>query len=605
MKIRNIAIIAHVDHGKTTLVDAFLKQAGTFKAHQQVQERVLDSNALERERGITILAKNISIRYRDTKINIVDTPGHADFGGEVERILGMVDGALLVVDAVEGAMPQTRFVVQKALEQGLAPILVVNKVDRPAAQPDRVVDEVFDLLAALGASDEQLDFPVYFASALRGAAGNTMDEVAVDGVGVTSILDGVLAYVPAPKVAGEYLQMVVANLDYDDYVGRLAVGRVRGGALRQGQEVILTHSDHSTVVRGKIAQLYTFEGLKRTGAALVEAGDIAAFSGIDRVAIGQTVNEPEHPMALPAITVDEPTLTMVFRVNDGPMSGQDGRFLTSRHLGDRLRREAKTNVALRVEETSTPDEFEVSGRGELHLSVLIETMRREGYEFCVSRPRPILRQVGDGVEEPYESLVIDVPQEHMGTVMELIGSRRGEMQDMQQLSEDQVRLHFLVPSRGLLGFSSQFLTETHGYGTMYHTFSHYGPWAGAMPGRTSGSLVAWEAGEATAFALSNAEQRGQLFIAPGTKVYAGMIVGMNSRPEDLDVNVAKRKQVSNVRSAGSDDTLKLTPPVTMHLEDAIGFLADDEFLEVTPKNLRLRKAVLSRHRREKIRKVST
>ncbi len=604
MNIRNIAIIAHVDHGKTTLVDAFLKQTHTFQAHQQVQERVLDSNDLERERGITILAKNISVQYRDTKINIVDTPGHADFGGEVERILGMVDGALLVVDAVEGAMPQTRFVVQKALQKGLAPILVVNKIDRPAADPERVVDEVFDLLVALGADEQQLDFPVFYASALRGRAGTSVEATEAGEASITPILDGVLQYVPAPAVTEGPLQMMVANLDYDDYVGRLAVGRMHGGCIRQGQDVVLTHSGRSEVKRGKISQLYTFQGLKRVAASKVESGDIAAFSGIDFVEIGHTVNDPERPLALPAIEVDEPTLTMVFRVNDGPMSGQDGKYLTSRHLRERLWKEAQTNVALRVEDTELPEKFRVSGRGELHLSVLIETMRREGYEFCVSRPEPILKRTESGVEEPFELLVVDIPQEYMGTVMELVGERRGEMQNMQQLGEDQVRLEFSIPARGLLGFTSLFLTETRGYGIMYHTFSHYGTWAGEIPGRSSGSLVAWEAGEATAYALLNLEQRGQLFIGPGAKVYAGMVVGANSRGEDLEVNVAKKKQATNMRSAGSDDTVKLTPPRVMHLEEAIGFLAEDEYLEVTPMNLRLRKATLDRHARERQRKSS-
>ncbi len=603
MEIRNVAIIAHVDHGKTTLVDAILKQTGVFRDNQQVEDRVLDSNALERERGITILAKNIAVLYQDHKINIVDTPGHADFGGEVERILTMVDGALLVVDAVEGPMPQTRFVLQKALEHGLSPIVVVNKIDRPFSEPDRVVEEVFDLLVTLGANDQQLEFPVFYASALSGKASAEQDVLEETGANILPILDGIIEYVPAPEVIRDGpLQMLVTNLDYDDYVGRIALGRVRSGQIRQGQEIIITHSDRDTSRKGKIAQLYTFSGLKRIPTATVFSGDIAAFSGIESVQIGETINQLDHPWPLPAIQVDEPTLTMIFRVNDGPFSGREGDYLTSRHIRDRLLREEKTNVALRVEETDSPDTFRVSGRGELHLSVLIETMRRERYEFCVSKPEPILRHSESGVEEPFEHLVIDVPQAHLGAVMELIGQRKGETQSMDPLGEDRLRVQFLVPARGLIGFASTFLTETKGYGIMHHVFSHYGPWTGTIPQRSNGSMIAWEAGATTSYALANLEQRGVLFVGPGTDVYPGMIVGENNRPDDLDVNVAKKKHVTNMRASGSDDTVKLTPPRQLSLEQAIAYLANDEYLEVTPKSLRLRKAVLGRQERDKLRK---
>lgn len=600
--IRNVAIIAHVDHGKTTLVDAILKQSGAFRANQAVEERVLDSNDLERERGITILAKNIAVKYGDYKINIVDTPGHADFGGEVERTLGMVDGALLIVDAQEGVMPQTRFVLQKALEHRLALILVVNKIDRPFAEPDRVVDEVFDLLITLGADDHLLDFPVYYASAIAGVATQELEEFST-ATSILPILDGIIEHIPAPKsLVDQPLRLLVSNLDYDDYVGRIALGRIHSGVLKQGQEILITYSEHNKTRKGKIGRLYTFDGLKRIETAVAESGDIVAFSGIESIQIGETINQLEHSLPLPAIKVDEPTLTMIFRVNDGPFAGQDGEYLTSRHLRERLLREEKTNVALRVEETDSPDAFRVSGRGELHLSVLIETMRREAYEFCVSKPEPILQETADGITEPYEHLIIDVPQSNLGSVMELIGERKGEMTDMIQLGEDRLRVHFQIPARGLIGFSSVFLTETRGYGIMHHSFSHYGIWAGAISQRQSGSLVAWEDGIATAYALLNLEERGELFISPGTPVYAGMIVGEHNRAGDLEVNVARKKHVTNMRAAGSDDLIKLTPPRQLSLEEALAYLAKDEYLEVTPKALRLRKAILDRHAREKVKK---
>lgn len=604
MKIRNVAIIAHVDHGKTTLVDAMLKQTGMVKHNQHSNDRILDSNALERERGITILAKNISVPYKDYKINIVDTPGHADFGGEVERVLGMVDGAILVVDAAEGPMPQTRFVLQKALEHKLTLIVVINKVDRPLAQPHKAVEEVFDLLIALGADDEQLDFPVYYASALSGVATMNLDSFGSEGT-IFPILEGVISYVPAPEVGvGRSLQVLVSNLDYDDYVGRIAVGRVHQGEIRQGQEILITHDGETEVKKGKIALLYTFEGLNRKPIEMAGAGDIVAFSGVDEIQIGDTVNQLDNPLPLPSLKIDEPTMTMIFRVNDSPFAGQDGTYLTSRHLRDRLLREEKTNVALKVSATDSPETFLVAGRGELHLSVLIETMRREGYEFCVSKPEPILRQGDSGVEEPYELLVVDVPKDYFGAVMELIGVRKGELQTMDQVG-DRLKAQFVIPARGLIGFASLFLTETKGYGVMHHVFSHYGAWAGQIPTRQTGSIIAWETGIATSYALQNAEQRGTLFIEPGTHVYAGMVVGENNRSEDLDFNVVKKKHVTNMRAAGSEDTVKLVPPRVFSLEQAIAFLANDEYLEVTPKSLRMRKAILDRNLRERSKKQTS
>lgn len=595
MKLRNVAIIAHVDHGKTTLVDAIIKQTGIFRENQEVQERVLDSNDIERERGITILAKNISVSFQDYKINIVDTPGHADFGGEVERILGMVDGALLVVDASEGPMPQTRFVVQKALEKGLSLILVVNKVDRQQARPEEVVDEVWELLISLGATEEQLDFPIYYCSALHGIADE--DPSLGQSKHIYPLLEGIISGIPEPVVADGTLQLMVSSLDYDDYIGRIAVGRITAGELNSGQEVLVTHSEKTQRYKGKIANLFTFAGLKRIPAERAIAGDIVAFSGLDNVQIGETLNLPDHPRPLPAISVDEPTLNMVFRVNDGPFAGREGKYLTSRHLGGRLFKEARTNVALRVSEGETPDSFQVAGRGELHLSVLIETMRREGYEFCISKPEPIFREGVGGLEEPYEELVVDIPQEFVGSVMEILGKRKAEVAHMQQLGEDRMRVRFIIPARGLIGFSPLFLTETKGFGIMHHNFSHYGP-VKEIPTRENGSLIALEEGEATGYALQNLEQRGKLFVDPGTKVYQGMIVGANSRREDMDVNVAKKKQLTNMRASGSDDAVKLSPPEKITVEKAMGYLSDDEYLEVTPNSLRLRKAILDRHKRK-------
>lgn len=603
MNIRNVAIIAHVDHGKTTLVDAFLKQTGVFRANQKVADRVLDSNALEQERGITILAKNVSVEYEGVKINIVDTPGHADFGGEVERILSMVDGALLVVDAVEGPMPQTRFVLHKALQRGLAPIVVVNKIDRPAAEPNRVIDEVFDLFVALDATEKQLDFPIFYASALSGIAGEKLSEVENGGGNILPLLQGIVDYVPAPQITTTGpLQMMISNLEYNDYVGRIALGRIKSGQLHSGQEILLTHSDRETTKRGKISQLYTFKGLEMESVEVAKAGDIVAFSGIEKIEIGETVNQLDQPLPLTAISVDQPTLTMVFRVNDGPFAGLDAEYLTSRHLRDRLWREARINVALQVSDTESPDQFRVSGRGELHLSVLIETMRREGYSFCVTKPEPVLRRSEEGLLEPFERLTIDVPQDYLGAVMEAIGNRRGELQELTPAQEGRVRVEFLVPARGLIGFASQFLTETRGNGIMHHAFSHYGPWAGEISQRQTGSLIAWETGTATAYALEGAEERGSLFIGPGTQVYAGMIVGEHNRSGDLEINVARKKQATNIRAAGSDDLVKLSPPRKMSLEQYLAYLAEDECLEVTPTALRLRKILLDRHARERQKK---
>ncbi|NLL43374.1 MAG: translational GTPase TypA [Firmicutes bacterium] len=603
MKIRNVAIIAHVDHGKTTLVDAFLRQSGIFRANQRVEDRILDSNALEKERGITILSKNVSVQFGDVKINIVDTPGHADFGGEVERILSMVDGALLVVDAVEGPMPQTRFVLYKALQRGLAPIVVVNKCDRPAADPNRVVDEVFDLFVALDATEEQLDFPVFYASALEGMAATDWDELKEGkAASIVPLLQGIVDYVPAPQAetAGP-LQMMISNLEYNDYVGRIALGRIAGGVLYSGQEILLTHSAKESTRRGKVSQVYTYQGLEMVPVKSMAAGDIAAFSGVEEIEIGETVNQLDQAKPLPAIVVDQPTLTMVFRVNDGPLAGQDAQYLTSRQLRDRLFREARINVALEVSETESPDQFRVAGRGELHLSVLIETMRREGYSFCVTKPEPVLQQTDAGVLEPYEYVHIDVPQDYLGSVMELIGQRKGELQSLNQ-GGDRMRADFLVPARGLIGFSSQFLTETRGHGIMHHAFAHFAPWAGPITQRQTGSLIAWESGTATAYALQTAEERGTLFIGPGTEVYAGMIIGEHSRAGDLEINVARKKHVTNVRAAGSDDMIKLQPPRQLSLEQLLAYLAQDDCLEVTPGALRLRKLLLDRHARERQKK---
>ena len=613
--LRNIAIVAHVDHGKTTLVDAILRQTGVFRPGQRVEERVLDSNPLERERGITILAKNTAVFYSPSgqestvKINIVDTPGHADFGGEVERILSMVDGCLLVVDAAEGPLPQTRYVLRKALGQGLAPIVVINKIDRSDARPLEVVDEVLDLFIALGADENQIDFPVYYTSSREGVASADLDEarsqLASGNGSILPLLEGIVKHVPPPEqnlertADGESpLQLMVTMLDHDDYVGRIAVGRIHAGAIRAGQVVAYGKPGQGTK-SGKAQVLYVFERLQRVKAESAGAGEIVAIAGIPDLEVGDTVTDPQRPALLPPISVDEPTLTVVFRVNDSPLAGRSGEFVTSRHLRERLLREARSNVALRVSETDEPDAFLVAGRGELHLGILIETMRRDGYEFAVSRPQVVMKRGEDGsLLEPFEYVVVEVPAEHVGTTIEQLGARKAEMVDMTQGNDGVTRLEFIVPARGLIGFHSQFLTETKGLGVLHHTFHGYGPYAGDLPGRTNGSLVAWEAGIVTAYALESVQERGRLFVEPGDEVYEGMVVGANSRPQDLDVNVCKKKHVTNMRSSTAEIAVKLDPPIRFTVEQALAYIADDELVEVTPDAIRLRKAVLDKHKRK-------
>jgi GTP-binding protein len=603
--LRNIAIIAHVDHGKTTLVDKLLVQAGTFAAHQHVGERIMDSNDIERERGITIFAKNCAIRYRDIHINIVDTPGHADFGGEVERVLGMVDGVLLLVDAVEGPMPQTRFVTMKALAEGLRPIVVVNKVDRPGARSEWVVNETFELFDRLGASDAQLDFPVVYASGLNGWA--TLD-VAIAKTGahdgdMRPLFDTILEHVPPPEgdVDGA-LQFQVSALDYSSYVGRLGIGRIRRGTLAAGEEVaILDHplADGETPRRGRVSQVYVFEGLNRVPAERASAGDIVQVTGLDDLTIGTTLAALERPEALPPIAVDEPTLAMYFQVNTSPLAGREGKYVTSRNLRDRLSRELLTNMALRVEDTADPDVFLVSGRGELHLTILIENMRREGYELAVSRPRVLLKEI-DGVTcEPYESLSVDVESQHQGAVMEALGTRRGELADMAADAQGRVRLDYRIPARGLIGFQGEFMNLTRGTGLMSHVFDAFAPVKGDIPERRNGVLVSQEDGDAVAYALWNLQERGRMFVSPGDKLYEGMVIGIHSRDNDLVVNPIKGKKLTNVRAAGKDDAILLTPPIALTLEYAVEFIADDELVEVTPKSIRIRKRFLKEHERKR------
>ncbi|MGE5578220.1 MAG: translational GTPase TypA [Syntrophothermus sp.] len=588
-EIRNVAIIAHVDHGKTTLVDCLLRQSGIFRANEHVAERVMDSNELERERGITILSKNTAVVYQGVKINIIDTPGHADFGGEVERVLRMADGALLVVDAFEGPMPQTRFVLKKALEAGLAPIVVINKIDRPNARCVAVVDEVLDLFIELEADEDQLDFPVIYTSAREGYAIRDLAEEPGD---MRPLFETIISKVPRP--AGEVeapLQLQVAALDYDDYVGRIAIGRITQGIVRAGETVAICRRDGS-VETVKASAIYLYHGLKRVETDLAVVGDIVALTGIGGINIGETVTSPDDPQPLPMLVIDEPTLTMTFSVNDSPFAGQEGRYVTSRHLRERLFKETETNVSLQVEETDSPDTFKVCGRGELHLSILIETMRREGYEFQVSKPEPIIKMINGRKSEPYEQLVVTVPEEYMGAVMELLGARKAEFSDMTRITSEQVRLKFRIPARGLIGFRSEFLTETKGNGTMYHVFDGYGPYKGEIKGRVNSVLVASEAGESTTYGLHNAQERGSLFIGPGVRVYAGMIVGENPRGQDIPVNVCKKKHVTNMRSSTAEEALRLTPSRSFSLEEALEFINDDELLEVTPKSIRLRKFLL-------------
>jgi len=588
--IRNIAIIAHVDHGKTTLVDRLLQQTGTFRLNERLVERVMDSNDLERERGITILAKNTSIRYGGVKINIVDTPGHADFGGEVERTLTMVDAVLLLVDAAEGPMPQTRFVLKKSLELGLRPIVVINKVDRSDARPHEALDEVFQLCLDLGASEEQLDFPVIYASAKLGYARRELED---RDTGVKALLDTILEKVRPPEGDDEAdFQMSVTNIEYNDYLGRLAIGRILRGRVRDGADVALIKHD-GAYERARVTRLSVFEGLKRVDVEEAAAGEIISLAGFPDVAIGETIADPLNPVALPAIRVGEPTLSMEFLVNDSPLAGTEGKYVTSRNIRERLQREVRSNVSLRVEETDSPDRFIVSGRGELHLAILVETMRREGYEFQLSRPRVITRLEGSQLLEPMEHLVVDVEETTLGVVMEKLGARRAEMTNMSGAGTGRVRVDFLIPARGLIGFRNEFLSDTRGGGIMSHVFHGYGPHKGEITGRTRGALVVKEPGESVSFALSNIQERGAMFIGPNVRVYAGMIVGEHARETDLVVNICKKKHLTNMRASGSDEAIRLTTPRQMGLEHCIEFINDDELVEVTPRSIRLRKRVLN------------
>ncbi|MCM3784452.1 translational GTPase TypA [Neobacillus mesonae] len=603
--IRNIAIIAHVDHGKTTLVDKLLQQSGTFREHEAVQERAMDSNDLERERGITILAKNTAINYKDFLINIVDTPGHADFGGEVERIMKMVDGVLLVVDAYEGCMPQTKFVLRKALEHNLTPIVVVNKIDRPAARPAEVIDEVLDLFIELGANDEQLDFPVVYASALNGTS--SMDPEKQDE-NMMSLYDTIVDHIPHPtESVDEPLQFLVTLMDYNEYLGRIAIGRVNRGVIRQGQAVTVIQRDGSNK-SARIEKLFGFQGLKRVEVAEAGAGDIVAIAGIKDINIGETIADPANPEALPVLKIDEPTLQMTFLVNNSPFAGREGKWVTSRRLRDRLFKELETDVSLRVEETDSPDAYVVSGRGELHLGILIENMRREGYELAVSKPEVIVKEIDGKKMEPIERLLIDIPEESMGSVMESLGSRKAEMVNMINSGNGQVRLEFLIPARGLIGYRTNFLTLTRGYGVMNNAFDSYGPLVGGqVGGRHQGVLVSSENGTSTFYGMMGVEDRGMLFLEPGTEVYEGMIVGEHNRDNDIVVNICKEKQLTNVRSATKDDTVKMKTPIIFSLEQALEYLNDDELCEITPKSVRLRKKILNkseRERAEKTRKMS-
>jgi GTP-binding protein len=593
--LRNIAIIAHVDHGKTTLVDKLLVQAGTFAAHQHVAERVMDSNDLERERGITILAKNCAIEYGDTHINIVDTPGHADFGGEVERVLSMVDGVLLLVDAVEGPMPQTRFVTRKALALGLKPIVVVNKIDRPGARASWVVDQTFELFDKLGASEAQLDFPVVYASALHGYA--SVDPT-VPGSDMRPLFETILQYVPAPAGDSEApLQLQISALDYSSYVGRLGIGRVRRGRIVPGQEVMILHEGASS--RGRVGQVLGFAGLERRPVESAAAGDIVLVTGIDELAIGTTIADVEQPEALPMIAVDEPTLSMQFQVNTSPLAGREGKYVTSRNLRERLARELLTNVALRVEDTADTDVFTVFGRGELHLTILLENMRREGYELAVSRPRVVMREVDGELSEPYEQLSVDVEDAHQGAVMEALGTRRGELAHMESDARGRTRLDYRIPARGLIGFQGEFLNLTRGTGLMSHVFDGFAAVKGEVPERRNGVLISAEDGAAVAYALWKLQERGRMFVSPGEALYEGMVIGIHSRDNDLVVNPIKGKQLTNIRASGKDEAIALTPPVRLTLEYAVEFIADDELVEITPKSIRIRKRHLLEHERKR------
>ena len=595
--IRNIAIIAHVDHGKTTLVDAMLRQSHIFRDNEQVQERVMDSNDQEKERGITILSKNTSVMHGDVKINIVDTPGHADFGGEVERVLKTVDGVLLLVDAFEGAMPQTREVLKKSLALGLKPIVVINKIDRPGAMPEKVVDQVLELFIELDASDEQLDFPVVYASAKNGIAKMDMNE---ESDNLHCLFETIVNTIGPPKCDEEGpAQMLVSNIDYDDYVGRIAVGRVERGSITVGMPVAICGKEDK-ITQGKIAKVYTHVGLNKVEVEVGKAGDIIELAGLPDINIGDTICDLNNPEKIPFVDIDEPTVSMTFSVNNGPFAGREGKFITSRHIRDRLFKELERNVSLRVKETDSADSFEVSGRGELHLSVLIETMRREGFELLVSRPKVIIKEI-DGVKcEPIEDLVVNVPDDCVGNVIEKLGRRKAEMTNMEPAEDGHTKIEFKIPARGLIGYRTEFLTDTKGVGTMNHVFNSYEPYKGDIQARVRGTIVAFEAGKSITYGLYNAQDKGDLFIGPGVDVYEGMIVGLNSRGEDLSINVCKEKHLTNTRASGSDEALRLVPPIQMSLEAAIEFIQDDELVEVTPKSIRLRKKILDTKERERM-----
>ena len=594
--IRNIAIIAHVDHGKTTLVDALLKQSHIFRDNEVVQERIMDSNDLEKERGITILSKNTSVQYKDVKINIVDTPGHADFGGEVERVLKTVDGVLLLVDAFEGAMPQTREVLKKSLALDLKPIVVINKIDRPGADPAKVVDQVIELFIELEATDEQLDFPVVYASAKLGIGKMDLNEESSD---LTCLFETIVNTIEPPNCDEDgTMQMLVSNIDYDDYVGRIAVGRLERGIVKTGMNVTICKKDDKTI-NGKIAKVYTHQGLDKVEVLEAKAGDIIELSGIADINIGDTICDPLNVEKIPFVDIDEPTVSMTFSVNDGPFAGREGEFVTSRHLRDRLFKELERNVSLRVKETDRAEAFEVSGRGELHLSVLIETMRREGFELLVSRPKVIFKEIDGKKCEPIERLVVNVPDDCIGNVIEKLGRRKAEMLNMEPAEDGHTKVEFKIPARGLIGYRTEFLTDTKGEGTMNHIFDSYEEYKGDIQSRVRGTIVAWEAGTSITYGLYNAQDKGELFIGPGVEVYEGMIVGLNSRGEDLSINVCKEKHLTNTRASGSDEALRLVPPIQMSLEKAIEFIQDDELVEVTPKNIRLRKKILDTKTRER------
>jgi len=595
--LRNLAIIAHVDHGKTTLVDKLLQQSGTFAAHEHVQERVMDSNDLERERGITILAKNCAVRYRGTHINIVDTPGHADFGGEVERVLSMVDGVLLLIDGVDGPMPQTRFVTRKALAHGLKPIVVVNKLDRPGARPEWVVNQTFDLFDKLGAAEDQLDFPVIYASALLGWASKNVNEIGKD---MTPLFEAILEYVPVrDEDPNAPLQLQICSLDYSSYVGKIGIGRIRRGRLRPAQEVLVLQGKDSPPLKAKVNQVLMFEGLERVQVEEAEAGDIVLINGIDEVSIGTTLCDLEHADPLPLLRVDEPTLTMNFLVNASPLAGREGKFVTSRQLRERLERETKSNVALRVEYPEDTDTFIVSGRGELHLTILLENMRREGYELAVSRPRVVYKEIDGERCEPFEVLTIDLELQNQGAVMEELGRRRGELLEMHPDGKGRVRLDYRIPARGLIGFQGEFMTLTRGTGVMSHVFDDYAPAKGEMDERRNGVLVSQDDGVAVAYALWKLQERGRMFVSPGDPVYEGMIVGIHSRDNDLVVNPIKTKQLTNIRASGKDEAIDLTPPIGLTLEYAVEFIGDNELAEITPLSIRLRKRYLEEHERRR------